>query len=146
MIRFRNLVFEDYFIDEHTAVITDKYGNVVEQHCCLDYMYVNIGGNGRPVHQIQAHTKWGYRKGNDVHHKDDNKLNNDVDNLDYTMTRGGHMRITKTGKKRDDVIKRNKDIKRGNTFTKGRKWYNDGIRNYMAFECPKGCVPGKIKN
>jgi hypothetical protein len=28
------------------------------------------------------------------------------------------------------------------TSIKGRSWFNDGIRNYRAFECPSGCVKG----
>ena len=25
------------------------------------------------------------------------------------------------------------------------KWYNDGVNNIMAFECPEGYVIGRIK-
>ena len=29
--------------------------------------------------------------------------------------------------------------------TKGKKWFNDGTKNVMAFECPEGFVPGRLK-
>lgn len=32
----------------------------------------------------------------------------------------------------------------GNTYTKGKKWFNDGIISTMAFECPEGFVEGRI--
>ena len=51
------------------------------------------------VHCIQAHTKWGYNPDNDVHHKDDNKLNNALDNLDYSMSRSEHLSKTNKGNK-----------------------------------------------
>lgn len=101
MIRFRDLVFEDYFIDEHTAVITDKDGNVVEQHNKGKYKYVNLPHcKLAMIHQIQAHTKWGYR-GNKwhVHHEDDNPLNNDIKNLKY-ITAKRHLSITNKGRHR----------------------------------------------
>jgi hypothetical protein len=27
----------------------------------------------------------------------------------------------------------------------GRKWFTNGVRNVMAFECPEGYHPGKIQ-
>ena len=38
------------------------------------------------------------------------------------------------------------DAKKGNTYTKGHKWFNDGVKNVMAYECPEGYVPGRIRN
>ena len=28
--------------------------------------------------------------------------------------------------------------------TKGKHWYNDGVKNIMALKCPDGFVPGYI--
>lgn len=33
----------------------------------------------------------------------------------------------------------------GNTNVRGRKWYNNGIKNVMAYECPEGYVHGRLK-
>ncbi len=30
---------------------------------------------------------------------------------------------------------------KGNTFTKGMKWFNNGEINKVCFECPEGFVP-----
>lgn len=62
MIRFKNNVFDDYFIDEHTAVITDKNGNVKKYWISHGgYKAVKIDGIEMLVHQVQAHTKYGYK-------------------------------------------------------------------------------------
>lgn len=37
------------------------------------------------------------------------------------------------------------DSMKGNTNTKGRKWFNNGIKNVMTYECPDGFVPGRLK-
>ena len=34
---------------------------------------------------------------------------------------------------------------KGNTNTKGRRWYNNGKINVMSKECPEGFVPGMLK-
>lgn len=33
----------------------------------------------------------------------------------------------------------------GNTNVRGRKWYNNGIKNVMAYECPEGYVHGRLR-
>ena len=33
---------------------------------------------------------------------------------------------------------------KGNTHTKGMKWFNNGKINKVCFECPEGFVPGKL--
>lgn len=50
---------------------------------------------GMAVHQIMAHTFLGYKPGYDVHHKDENKLNNALSNLIY-LTRSKHCRLHAT--------------------------------------------------
>lgn len=32
----------------------------------------------------------------------------------------------------------------GNTYNKGRHWYNNGTKQIMAYECPEGYVSGKL--
>ena len=51
------------------------------------------------------------------------------------------------GKKRSEDDKRNisESLKGHKAWNKGRKWYNNGIKNVMAFECPEGFVKGRTK-
>lgn len=51
------------------------------------------------------------------------------------------------GKKRSEDDKRNisESLKGHKAWSKGRKWYNNGIKNVMAFECPEGFVKGRTK-
>lgn len=85
---------DNYFIDEN-GVITDLNGNVQKIHL----------HHGRPhfksakVYQIQMWTNYGWRDGKiwDIHHLDENPLNNSLSNLVY-LTRSEHMRNHKKGK------------------------------------------------
>ena len=36
-------------------------------------------------------------------------------------------------------------VRKGNTNTKGMRWFNNGKINTMAKECPNGFVPGRLK-
>ncbi len=89
MIRFRDKVYENYFIDPVTALITDENG--VEQKT-----YISSRGwvifKKMAVHRIQAHTYYGFMPDKDVHHLDENKLNNALSNLKY-VTRSEHAHI-----------------------------------------------------
>ncbi len=93
MIRYKDRILEDYFIDPETAVITDKNGVVQPVKIC----------NNRPVfksmhvHCIMAHTYLGYKPGYDVHHIDENKMNNALSNLIY-LTNAEHTSLHSKGK------------------------------------------------
>lgn len=92
MIRFKDKVFEQYSICPATGDIFDSKTGVVQKI----YMH-----QGRPVfkrmgiHCIMAHTFYGYKQGYDVHHKDENKLNNALSNLVY-LTKAEHSRLHAT--------------------------------------------------
>lgn len=38
------------------------------------------------------------------------------------------------------------EFMKGNTLTKGMKWFNNGKINKVCFECPEGFVPGMLRN
>ena len=167
MIRYKDKVYEDYFIDEKTAVITDKNGKI--KHQCYGvnkkYATVSIHSIRMYVHIIQAQTKYGYRPGNIVHHKDGNSLNNALSNLDYDHDQKWHLEeehkpweSLKSAKYSEEVRKKiseahkgrkrivSEETKRKNSLHNlGRKWYNNGIKNYFTYECPLGCKKGFIK-
>ena len=53
--------------------------------------------------------------------------------------------IANTGKTlSEETRKKVSEAKKGNTNTKGKKWFNNGIKSVMAFECPEGFKPGRI--
>ena len=89
MIRHKDTILENYFIDPVTAIITNSKGEVQK---------TSIHKDGRPyfkrhcIHQWQVHTHIGYQKGFDIHHLDENKLNNSLSNLIY-LTKSEHMKI-----------------------------------------------------
>ena len=91
MIRFRDKVFENYFIDPVTAVITDENGIVQPTYIVPSHHYLRF--KGMDVHQIQAHTAYRYIEGYDVHHKDENIFNNALSNLVY-IPHEVHLSIT----------------------------------------------------
>lgn len=38
------------------------------------------------------------------------------------------------------------EFMKGNTRTKGMRWFNNGKINKLSFECPEGFVPGMLRN
>ena len=89
MIQYKDKIFSEFFIDPVTAVITNSKGEVQK---------TKINERGRPcfhsmaIHGIQVHTHLGYKFGMDIHHLDENKLNNSLSNLIY-LTRSEHAKI-----------------------------------------------------
>ena len=95
MIKFKDTILKDFFIDPITAIITNSKGEIQE---------INIHKDGRPyfknmsIHQIQIHTHYGWKQGFDIHHIDENKMNNALSNLVY-LTRSEHAIIHSNGNK-----------------------------------------------
>jgi hypothetical protein len=78
------------------------------------------------------YTYRGYKPNMDVHHKDENKLNNALSNLKY-LTRSKHVKITKTGKKRPDLSIRNAET----PTALGKFWWSkEGEKPRLQRECP----------
>lgn len=85
----KDKIDERYNISDN-GIITDLQGNIQKTSI----------SNNRPsfksqlIHRIQMWTKYGWRDPKlwDIHHKDENKLNNSIDNLVY-LTRAEHRRI-----------------------------------------------------
>ena len=165
MIQYKDKIFPDYFIDPITAVITNSKGEIQK---------IKIR-DGRPVfksmeiHRIQVHTNLGYKKDYDIHHIDENKMNNSLSNLVY-LTRSEHSKIhNKIGKKLSEETKRKmSETQKGKILSeetkrkiseanKGEKhpcygtkfkWINDGIQNrrcHFDESIPEGFVRGMLK-
>ena len=149
MIRYKDIILEDYFIDPVTAIITNSKGEVQK---------IKNGKDGRPVfksmeiHRIQVHTNLGYKKDYDIHHIDENKMNNSLSNLVY-LTHSEHAKIHSNGKILSEETKRKmSEAKRGEKhplYGKRFKWINNGFENrHISLDeyIPEGSVRGRLKN
>ena len=56
------------------------------------------------IHRIQVHTNLGYKKDYDIHHIDENKMNNSLSNLVY-LTHSEHTKMHNKGKKLSEETK-----------------------------------------
>ena len=117
MICYKDKISEDYFIDPITAVITNSKGEVQETKI----------RDGRPyfksmaIHKIQAHTHYGYKKDYDIHHLDENKMNNSLSNLVY-LTRSEHSKIHANGRILSEETKRKmSEAAKGKTLSEETK-------------------------
>lgn len=94
MIRFREKVFEQYSICPVTGEIFDAKTGEVQK----TYLHNNRPTFKRmPVHQIMAHTFYGFKPEYVIHHLDENKTNNALSNLVY-LTPQEHIRTHFKGK------------------------------------------------
>ena len=164
MIRYKDKIFPEYFIDPVTAVITNSKGEIQRTY---------IKG-GRPkfkkmsIHQIQVHTNLGYKFGMDIHHLDENKLNNSLSNLVY-LTRSEHTTLhnkertfsEETKNKMSEAAKGNKNMlgkhhseeskQKMSEAAKGRNkdriWVNNGViaKRVKCDDIPTGFIRGRLK-
>lgn len=118
---YNNEVYEDYFIDSETSVITDKNGKIKHQSITNGYYTVKINNEPKYVHRIMACTFKGYIKGLIVHHNDGNKLNNALSNLDYSMTKSIHSMIHGLNKQVSEETRQ-----KLSSAQKGRSAWNKG--------------------
>ena len=93
MIRYKDTILEDFFIDPITAIITNSKGEIQKTYIKRGRAYFK----SMAIHQIQIHTHIGYKKGYDIHHLDENKMNNSLSNLVY-LTHSEHSKLHHKGK------------------------------------------------
>ena len=94
MIKYKDIILEDFFIDPITAVITNSKGEIQKTSIHKNgYAYFK----NMSIHEIQVHTHYGWKKGMDIHHLDENKLNNALSNLVF-LSRKEHMKIHANGR------------------------------------------------
>ena len=88
MIKFKDTILEDYFIDPVTAIITNSKGEVQKTYIIKGRPYFKK----HSIHQLMVHTHVGWKKGLVIHHIDGNKMNNSLSNLTY-LTSSEHAKI-----------------------------------------------------
>ena len=153
MIKFRNLILENYSIDPITAVITNSKGEIQKTKIRDGRPYFK----GHKVYEWQMHTHVGYKKGMDIHHIDKNKMNNSLENLVY-LTRSEHIKMHSNGNKNmfgkhhsEDAKRKMSEAHKGENhplYGKRFKWINNGFENrYIPLddEIPEGFIRGRLK-
>lgn len=98
-LKYKNSIIPGYFISEEGRIYN---ADGVEQELKLypgqrnhPYFYFK----GYEVHKMMCHSFFGYKEGFDVHHINENKLDNRLPNLMY-LTRADHLSLHHNGKKR----------------------------------------------
>lgn len=89
MIRFKDKIFEQWSICPATGEIFNSTTGEVQK---VPLHQGRPRFKGMYVHQIIAHTFYGYRQGYVVHHLDENPLNNVLSNLVY-LSESEHKKI-----------------------------------------------------
>ena len=149
MIKYKNKIFPEYFIDPETAIITNSKGEIQKIKIIDGRPYFK----GHKLYEWQVHTHLGYKLGMDIHHLDENKMNNSLSNLVY-LTHSEHSKIhNKIGKKLSDETKQKmSEAKRGEKhplYGKRFKCINNGFENrYISLDesIPEGFVRGRLKH
>ena len=119
----KDKVDERYNIDNN-GVITDLNGNIQETSLC----------NNRPmfrsqkIHKILMWTKFGWRDTKiwDIHHLDENKLNNSIDNLVF-LTHSEHRKLHANNMSNETRKKLSACNKGKNNPMYGKHWKKDPI-------------------
>lgn len=127
MIKYKDKIFEQWSICPATGEIFDAKTGEIQP--------VKLYG-GRPyfkglaVHQIMAHTFYGFKPGYDVHHLDENKRNNVLSNLAY-VTHSEHMKRfhakRRPYKSREDNFKKATGLTTHTTYA-GNKTIDDLVK------------------
>lgn len=101
MIKFKNRVFNDYEIDFANGHIINNITNEILEQFFIknsNYLHVKIKTKKNrtrmiPVHNIICHTYYGFKEGFEVHHVNEIKTDNRIENLVY-ITHNEHSGIT----------------------------------------------------
>lgn len=117
--------WEKYFIDKFDS-INNGYNS-------------QDGGNGGCA--LGKH--WNHTE--EAHRKIADSMKEVMKNPEVRQKMADSKKGDKNPMKRPEVRKKLSDSKKGKPgCNKGRKFFNNGVKNVMAYECPEGYVPGRI--
>ena len=133
MIKFINKILENYSIDPVTAVITNSKGEIQETKIRDGRQYFK----SHKLYEWQVHTHYGWKQGMDIHHLDENKMNNSLENLVY-LTHSEHAKIHSNGKILSEETKRKmSEAKKGKKHPLYGKQLSEETKRKMS-EAKKG--------
>ena len=93
-LKFKDSIIPGYFIDEN-GTIYDSENNIQEAYINGGYPHFKRRG----IHQLVIHSFIGYKKRFDIHHLNEDKFDNRLENLVY-LTRAEHRRLHTSAKKK----------------------------------------------
>lgn len=106
-----------FLINRKGVVIRASDRSVVKQGFAADYLCINVDGVSHHIHRLMAITF--LPKPDipiselDVNHKDGNKLNNEISNLEWATRSENCLHAYKTGLRQDNVVVLVKDLRDG---------------------------------
>lgn len=131
----------DYIITTNGNVFSLKTGKFIKHFYQFDYPRVTVDGKTIRVHVLMAETFIGPRpKGYGINHKDGNKWNNNIENIEYATQKENVQHALRTGliktldnskcatKKNDDVVNAIFDHYMGQPKSRVAKRYNITIQ------------------
>lgn len=92
-LKYKHQEIPGYFIDENGKIYSSD-GVEQKQYLCPSNPYYFF--KSRKVHIMMAHSFYGYKEGYDVHHLNQIKTDNRLENLMY-LTHSEHLSLHKTG-------------------------------------------------
>ena len=145
MIQYKDKIFPEYFIDPITAVITNSKGEIQKIKIRDGRPYFK----GHKLYEWQVHTHYGWKQGMDIHHLDENKLNNSLSNLVY-LTHSEHAKIHSENMSEETKRKISEANKGENNPLYGKRFKcinNDFENRFIHFdeEIPEGFIRGRLK-
>lgn len=143
-IKCRDQLIEGYLIDEN-AIIYDLKGNIQKKKLGPDGRYYF---KRQRVYVLVMHSHKGYLKGFQIHHLNEDKLDDRLENLVY-LTISEHSSFHSSGRPSPNKGKKLPAItksKIGNTIARGRVWINNGTVNKFVYpdQIPGGFVKGRL--
>ena len=126
MIRYKDKIFPEYFIDPVTAIITNSKGEIQKTYILNGRLYFK----SMEIHRIQVHTHLGYKKGFDIHHIDENKMNNSLSNLVY-LSRKEHMKIHSENRS-EETKRKMSEAKKGKNHPFYGQHHSEEIKRKMS--------------
>lgn len=150
-LKLKNEVFPNYLIDEN-GIIYDINGSIQKT-------YIHKGRpcfKNIPVHRYVVHSFIGYKEKMEIHHLNEDKFDNRLENLVY-LTKAEHTKVHHIGKPRSlETRIKMSESQKGRKISdlhkkklseskKGRIWVNNCSINKMVYsnEIPEGFVKGR---